>query len=155
MKKRVVLLLLALCMCMVTACGDKKNDARDTEDAVKEESADNVEDTDGQAEQSVVEGDISPEFKKEVDDYEKFFFDYVEVFKLYYAAGERNDLEEMEAIREENEELFDKYPKAMGGFTDIMDNDDLTEDEQEYWKAASKRITEKLKEALPENEETE
>ena len=142
MKKRVVLLLLALCMCMVTACGDKKNDARDAEDAVKEESADNVEDTDGQAEQSVVEGDISPEFKKEVDDYEKFFFDYVEAFKPYLAAAERK-------------ELFDKYPKAMGGFTDIMDNDDLTEDEREYWKAASKRITEKLKEALPENEETE
>ena len=147
MKKRVVLLLLALCMCMVTACGDKKNDVTDTEDAV------NVEDADEQAEESVVEGDISPEFKKEVDDYEKYFFEYVEAFKPYLAASERNDIKEMEAIREENEELFDKYPKAMGSFMDIIDNDDLTEDETEYWKAASKRITEKLREVVPENEE--
>lgn len=148
MKKRVVLLLLALCMCMVTACGDKKNDA------VKEESADNVEDTDGQAEQSVVEGDISPEFKKEVDDYEKYFFEYVEVMKLYMEAAENNDLKEMDAIREENEDLFDKYPKAMGGYMDIADRD-LTDDEQAYFQAASERITEKLREVVPENEEEE
>ena len=46
--------------------------------------------------------------------------------------------EEMEAIREENEELFDKYPKAMGGYMDIADRD-LTDDEQAYFQAALKQ----------------
>ena len=152
MKKRIVLVLLALTMCMLAACGDKKEDVTGTEDVVKEESADNVAGTDEQAEETVVEGDISPEFKKEVDDYEKFFFEYVEVFKLYSAAAESKDIEEMETIREENEELFDKYPKAMGDFMDIVDRD-LTEDELAYFQAASKRITEKLREVVPQNEE--
>ena len=153
MKKRIVLVLLALTMCMLTACGDKKNEVAKTEDAVKEESSDDVSD-EKDTEETVVEGDISPEFKKEVDDYEKYFFEYVEAFKPYLAAAERNDIKEMEAIREENEEVFDKYPKAMGGYMDIADRD-LTDDEQAYFQAALKRITEKLREVVPENEEEE
>jgi len=148
MKKRVVLLLLALSMCMVTACGDKKDDT------VKEESTDNVEDTDEQADETVVEGDISPDFKKEVDDYEKFFFEYVEAMKLMFAAQELNDIKEMKAIHEKYDELFDAYPNAMVDYMDIIDRE-LTEDEEEYWQAASKRITEKIREVVPEKDEDE
>ena len=153
MKRRVVLVLLALTMCVLTACGDKTTDVANKEDTVKEEIADDESDA-KDAEEVVVEGDISPEFKKEVDDYEKYFFEYVEAFKPYLAAAERNDIKEMEAIREENEEVFDKYPKAMVSYMDIADRD-MTDDEQAYFQAASKRITEKLREVVPENEEEE
>ena len=153
MKKRVVLVMLALTMCVLTACGDNATDVANKDDVVKDEIVDDVSDA-KDAEETVVEGDISSEFKKEVDDYEKYFFEYVEVMKLYMEAAENNDLKEMDAIREENEDLFDKYPKAMGDYMDIADRD-LTDDEQAYFQAASKRITEKLREVVPENEEEE
>ena len=153
MKKRVVLVLLALTMCVLTACGDNATDVANKDDVVKDEIVDDESDA-KDAEETVVEGDISSEFKKEVDDYEKYFFEYVEVMKLYMEAAENNDLKEMDAIREENEDLFDKYPKAMGDYMDIADRD-LTDDEQAYFQAASKRITEKLREVVPENEEEE
>ena len=153
MKKRVVLVMLALTMCVLTACGDNATDVANKDDVVKDEIVDDESDA-KDAEETVVEGDISSEFKKEVDDYEKYFFEYVEVMKLYMEAAENNDLKEMDAIREENEDLFDKYPKAMGGYMDIADRD-LTDDEQAYFQAASERITEKLREVVPENEEEE
>lgn len=153
MKKRVVLVMLALTMCVLTACGDNATDVANKDDVVKDEIVDDESDA-KDAEETVVEGDISSEFKKEVDDYEKYFFEYVEVMKLYMEAAENNDLKEMDAIREENEDLFDKYPKAMGDYMDIADRD-LTDDEQAYFQAASKRITEKLREVVPKNEEEE
>lgn len=153
MKKRVVLVMLALTMCVLTACGDNATDVANKDDVVKDEIVDDVSDA-KDAEETVVEGDISSEFKKEVDDYEKYFFEYVEVMKLYMEAAENNDLKEMDAIREENEDLFDKYPKAMGDYMDIADRD-LTDDEQAYFQGASKRITEKLREVVPQNEEEE
>ena len=140
MKKRVLLVLLVLTMCMVTACGadDVKNDQG----------------IDVQSDEEVVEGNIRKAFKKEVDDYEAFFFEYVDAMKLMLAAKDEGDVEKMMTVQDEYAELFDKYPTAMGDYMDIAERD-LSEEEREYWQAASKRITVKLQEAIPQEEETE
>ena len=140
MKKRVFLVVLVVSMCMITACGEKDNKVTNTETTTKEEKVD----------ETVIEGDIRPEFKQQVDYYEKYFFDYVEARKIQIVAQEAGDIDEVIALNEEYSELFGEYASAMRGYTEIGQVE-MTDDEREYWVASSKRITEKLKEALPDD----
>ena len=144
MKKGVVLILLLLSMCVLAACGKQRDDKTNVENT---DSTEDSEVSDG----TIVEGDSGKDFKKEVDDYEAYFFEYVDAMKLMLAAREKGDTNEMFAIDEEYDEIFDAYPSAMGDYMDIIDRD-LTEDEEAYWQAASKRITEKLKEIAEKTE---
>lgn len=80
---------------------------------------------------------ISPEFKKLMDEYEVFFDEYCEFMKKYMAS------DNPQAMLSDYLEFYAQYLETMESFTGLGD-DDLTLAEKSYYLEVYTRITKKL-----------
>ncbi len=110
-----------------------------TEEIPAEES------TEGEStgEKSEKEDKVTPEFKKAMDSYEKFFGEYVDFMKEYA------DSDDMTGMLMEYSEYMTSYAEMMGKLDEI-DSDNLSDADYAYYVKVTARIQKKLLELTAE-----
>lgn len=134
-KMLALLLMMGLTLAAVTACGS--SGSSDSSEPAQPDT-ETVEDTTEEPEPGEADsGELSPEFKKTMDDYEAWFDHYCEVMKAYNENPTDPDLlTEMTDLISEEAEMLEQMEN--------MDQSEMSKAELAYYFEVTARIEKKL-----------
>ena len=126
MKKFVSILVVMILALSLIGCA-KPSEAAPTETS-KEETV-----------ETQTYGDIRPEVKQAIDDYEAFFNEYCDFIAKYTNASEEEQL----SMMGECATILAKYAEMSESFQNLNERDDLTTDELVYYMEVVGRLSAK------------